>query len=197
MDIFSNLKKNNNEIQQIEPSIEPEKITKKDIKNIFNDEKDENIDEKMKLIYSIQHFGNNNRFGSYLKELGHKFDDNYLKKLSLNELKFELEKNYSAITNKNNNSFIDNGLEHFLNFIENLITNKTKYKINGSTKKLFKNERFLDLLEILKLKYNIPFIKLDPVMEITLIILQTAFMQHQMNNIVGSFKTNINLDEEI
>jgi hypothetical protein len=193
MDIFSNLKKGGTEsIDTQQPN-----ITNNELKNVFTDKNDDDIKEKMKLIYSIQHFGSNTRFGEYLKDHGFKYDEIYLKKLSVEELKFELEKNYAAITNKNNNSFIDTGLEQFLNFIENIITNKTKYKINGTTKKLFENERFLDLLEILKLKYNIPFIKLDPIMEITLIVIQTAFMTHQMNNIVSSFKTSVDLDEEV
>ena len=196
MDVFSNLKKGSGEpqIEQTTPD-----ISSKELKSLLKEDRtdDGDIKEKMKLIYSIQHFGKNIRFGDYLKEQGHKYDDIYLRKLTIEELKFELEKNYTAITNKNNNSFIDTGLEQFLNFIENIIANKTKYKINGTTKKLFENERFLDLIEILKLKYNIPFIKLDPAMEISLIVIQTAFMQHQMNNIVDSFKTKIDLDEEI
>jgi hypothetical protein len=58
--------------------------------------KPEDIDttqQKAKLIYSIQQYGKNPRLGTYLRQqCNHRFDDGYLKRLSLDDLQLELEK---------------------------------------------------------------------------------------------------------
>ena len=42
-----------------------------------------NHQEKAKLIYAIQSYGKNKRFGTYLRQqCNHRYDDGYLKKLS-------------------------------------------------------------------------------------------------------------------
>lgn len=193
-DIFSNLKKG----KQEENKKEDDKLIKELIKEDKQEKKTENPTEKMKLIYQIQHFGKNKRFGEYLKnECKHNFEEGYLRKLTIDELKLELEKQTVALSNKNNNSLIDSSLEKFIEFVENIVHNKTKLKIKGTTQKLFSDDHFLDLLEIIKLKYNIPFVKLDPVLEISLIILQTCFIQHQANTFMINFKPSMDLDEEI
>jgi len=193
-DVFSNLKKN----KQEEIKKEDDKLIKELIKEDKIEKKVDDPKEKIKLIYQIQHFGNNKRFGEYLKnECHHNFDEAYLRKLTIEELKLELDKQSIALSNKNNNSLIDNSLEKFIEFVENIVHNKTRYKIKGTTEKLFADDHFLDLLEILKLKYNIPFLKMDPMLEISLIILQAAFIQHQANSFMTGFKPSVDLDEEI
>lgn len=193
-DIFSNLKKG----KQDENKKEDDKLIKEIIKEDKQDKKTEDPKEKIKLIYQIQYFGKNKRFGDYLKnDCKHNFDEGYLRKLTIEELKLELEKQTVALSNKNNNSLIDSSLEKFIEFVENIVHNKTKLKIKGTTQKLFADDHFLDLLEIIKLKYNIPFIKMDPILEISLIILQTAFITHQANTFMISFKPSVDLDEEI
>ena len=193
-DVFANLKKN----KQEEIKKEDDKLIKELIKEEKQEKKTDDPKERIKLIYSIKHFENNKRFGNYLKnECKHNFDENYLRKLSIEELKLELEKQTVAISNKNNSSLIDSSLEKFIEFVENIVHNKTKYKIKGTTQKLFADDHFLDLLEIIKLKYNIPFMKLDPALEISLIILQTAFITHQANSFMTGFKPSVDLDQEI
>ena len=193
-DVFANLKKN----KQEEIKKDDDKLMKELIKEDKQEKKTDDPKERIKLIYQIQHFSKNKRFGEYLKnECKHNFDENYLRKLSIDELKLELEKQSIALSNKNNNSLIDSSLEKFIEFIENIVHNKTKYKIKGTTQKLFADDHFLDVLEIIKLKYNIPFLKMDPMLEISLIILQTAFIQHQANSFMTGFKPSVDLDEEI
>lgn len=196
IDVFSNLKKNNKEEQK------QNKEADKMIKEIMKEDKavkpTDDPKEKMKLIYSIQSFGKNKRFGDYLKnECQHNFSEGYLRKLTIEELKLELEKQQAALSNRNNSSLIDSSLEKFLQFAETMVHNKTKYKIAGTTQKLYGDENFLDLIEMVKLKYSIPFVKLDPVVELSLVVLQTCWIQHQSNTFMTSFQTSVDLDEEI
>ena len=108
----------------------------------------------------------------------------------------QIEKINILLSNKSNNNILDIATEGGLNFIETIISAKTKFKINGTTAKLFQDEHFLDLLELLKLKYNVPTLKLDPAVEILFIVLQTGFIQYQTNTVLSKFTSHTNLDEE-
>ena len=161
------------------------------------------LEKKSKLIYQIQHYGKNKRLGKYLREQGHNFSDSYLRSLSIHELELELKKQDVILANKQNNNIIDKGVEFGLVFIENQVHETTDCKVKGTTEKLFMNDNFLDLLERVKLKYNIPGLQLDPLSEMMLIIIQTAMMTHQINMISKNtkkeehFDTKCNLDEEV
>jgi hypothetical protein len=181
-----------------------EKETKEDtsfVKDCIKEHKEKTRDdpkEKASLIFRIQFYGNNKRFGSYLKEeCNLNFNESHLKGMSIEELQLQIEKINLLLSNKSNNNVVDMIGEGGLTFLENIITNKTKYKINGTTNKLFKDEHFLDLLELLKLKYNLPTIKLDPAVEILFLVVQTAFLTHQMNSVLDQFSSSTNLDEEV
>ena len=52
------------------------------------------------------------------------------------------------------------------------------------------------MLELLKLKYNVPTLKIDPALEILFIVLQTGFIQYQTNTVLSKFTSHTNLDEE-
>ena len=87
-DVFANLKKN----KQEEIKKDDDKLMKELIKEDKQEKKTDDPKEKIKLIYSIQHFGKNKRFGDYLKdECHHNFDESYLRKLSIEELKLEVK----------------------------------------------------------------------------------------------------------
>ena len=100
---------NNNDIDPFENinEIIPDKKTKKQpkqkeikmVKEIINDQEKPNekskgsAKERAQIIFTLQSYGNNKRFGPYLKnDCNIKFDESHLKKMSLDELKLELEK---------------------------------------------------------------------------------------------------------
>ena len=99
-----------------------------------------------------------------------------------------------ALANKQNNNLIDNGLKNCLSFVENMIHDKTKFKIQGTSEKLWADDHFLELLERVKLKYNVPFLKMDPLLELSLVVGQTALICHQQNKYKMELTTNIDLD---
>ena len=153
---------------------------------------------KAKLIYGIQAYGKNKRLGKYLEqECGHRFDDKYLKNLSLTELKLELEKQEVALGGKQNNGLIDQGIHNGLLFAENIVVRTSRLNVQGTTEALYKDEHYLDLLERVKMKYTLPFVKLDPVMELALVIGQTAMLCHHTNTYRDTLHTSTNLDEEV
>lgn len=154
--------------------------------------------EKAKLIYAIQQYGKNKRFGTYLRQqCNHRFDDVYLRKLSLSELELELDKQEVSLANKSNNSIIDTALKGGLTVAENIVCTKTKFNISGTTEKLYEDDHYLDLLERVKIKYNMPFVTLDPVVELALVIGQTAMLVHHQNNFSSSLTSDVDLSKEV
>lgn len=153
--------------------------------------------QKAKLIYQIQMYGKNSRLGSHLKSAGHRFDESYLRSLSVSDLQLELEKQDVALANRTNNSLIDTGIKGGLSFMETALHNKSKFKVKGTTDKLWQDDHFLDLLERIKLKYNLPFVQMDPMLELIITIVQTGMIMHQTNSFKEQLGTKCNLDEEI
>ena len=66
--------------------------------------------------------------------------------------------------------------------IETMACKSSKYKLQGTTETLYGDDHYLDLLERVKMKYATPFITLDPVLELALVIGQTAILTHHQNN---------------
>jgi hypothetical protein len=146
---------------------------------------------------AIQAYGNNQRFGAYLKKNGGNYKDSYLKKLSVEDLKLELEKQELILSNKTNNGILDTGIKNGLKIGENLVHNTTKYKVKGTTQELYGNEHYLDLVERCKMKYCNVSIKLDPLLETALVIGQTAVMVHGRNSMLENTKTSRDLNEDV
>jgi hypothetical protein len=150
--------------------------------------------QKAKLIYSIQQYGKNKRLGTYLRqECGHRYDDAYLSKLTIANLQLELEKQEVALGSRSNGSMIDVVLKNGLTLAENAISSKTKFNITGTTHQLYEDDHYLDLLERVKMKYTMPFVRLDPVMELAMSIAQTAMVVHAQNKM----KENLIVDSTI
>jgi hypothetical protein len=158
---------------------------------------DEDIENKSSLIFKIQSYGKNKRFGKKLRHAKHNFTSGYLQKKTIDELKLELESIDMTLSDGQNSDFIDNGLKYGLSIVETVISGKTIFQINGTTEKCFLDEHFLDLLERVKYKYGIGSMKLDPLMELILFVGQTALVIHQTNKLLAKSNININLDEEV
>lgn len=178
----------------------PEKKTAKQTKQeteafteVIKQESKDTTQEKAKLIYAIQQYGKNKRLGTYLRqECGLRYDDAYLKKMSVPDLKLELEKQEVSLGSRSNGSLIDVVLKNGLTIAENAISTRTKFDIKGTTQQLYEDDVYLDLLERVKMKYTIPFVKLDPVLELAMTIGQTAMIVHAQNK----FKENLIVPED-
>lgn len=175
-----------------------EKTIIKDVKETTKDSNTGgNHQEKAKLIYAIQAYGKNARLGTYLRQqCCHRFDETYLKKLTLDELKLELEKQEVALGNKQNNGVIDTVLRNGLKVVETVISQRTKFQVHGTTDTLYEDDHYLDLLERVKMKYSLPFVQLDPVLELAMVIGQTGMIMHAKNTFSSSLNTN-NIDLDI
>jgi hypothetical protein len=98
-----------------------------------------------------------------------------------------------ALGSRSNGSLVDVVLKNGLVLTENLITQRTQFNVAGTTEQLYQDDNYLDLLERIKMKYTMPFIKLDPVMELGLCVAQTAMVMHAQNK----FKDSLQLDPDI
>lgn len=207
MDPFAGLKELNTQ-QEAEPKGkkgkkkgEPkvEKATIADVNVVAKAADDGTHQEKAKLIYAIQAYGKNVRLGTYLRQqCCHRFDETYLKKLTLDELKLELEKQEVALGNKQNNGVIDTVLKNGLTVVETMISQRTKFQVNGTTERLYEDDHYLDLLERVKMRYSLPFVQLDPILELALVIGQTGMMVHAQNQFSSSLSENsIDLDVKV
>ena len=119
--------------------------------------------------------------------------------MSLEDLKMEMEKNIIAVGKKNQCSAIDIMIKRGLQISEKIVSNKTPLLLDGMTDQLFENEAFLDNLEMIKLKYTMPFSDMPPEMNLMLSVVQTGLLIHNQNKykmqIIDS--SNSNLEEEI
>jgi hypothetical protein len=156
---------------------------------------DASIRNKTGLIFSIQSYYKSDRFGKYLKSQGKIKTEAKLKQMSIDDLKIELESLDMTIANRGSGDFIQTMLKNGLTMGEVVVHDRTNLKVKGTTKQLFENDRFLDLVERVKLKYGLPSVQLDPALELSLVIVQTAMTVHQQNLFLESVKNhNLELD---
>jgi hypothetical protein len=136
-DVFSNLKKGS---AKEEIKKEDDKLIKELIKKEEKPEKQlDDPKEKIKLIYSIQHFGKNKRFGDYLKhECNHDFSESYLRKLFINENNNFKYINNDDIKNKIINDKLINKHNKEINYIIDDNTNTT-LKSRNDISKIYKD----------------------------------------------------------
>ena len=187
----------------------PDKKTKKqpkEIKMVKEQEKPKesskgSAKERAQMIFTLQAYGNNKRFGPYLKnDCNIKFDESHLKKMSLDELKLELEKINVSLSNKNNSNMFDVVIKNTIKMAETMITRRSQLQLEGMTDTLLEDDVFLDLVERLKMKYNIgiPFTSLPLEVELLLTIFQTGMICHQKNKFEMSIvDSKIDLNEKV
>jgi hypothetical protein len=169
--------------------IEPTEVKKQPKSNDFK--------EKATLIYAIKAYTRSKRFAKYLKSQGKTFSEVRLQKMTVEQLNLELETLDLTIADRGNSDFIDNLVKSGLTFSEQIINDRTKIKISGTTNELFESDKFLDLLERVKLKYGLPSVKLDPALELLFLALTTGMACHQANSFNnGLINDDIDLDIE-
>ena len=158
----------------------------------------DDVKEKASLIYAIKSYGRSTRFKKYLKSQGKSFSDAKLSKMSVDNLKLELESLDLTIADRGNSTFIDGIIKSGLQFTENIVDDRTQMKIKGTTAELFENDKFLDLIERVKLKHGLPGVQLDPAIELLFVAMTTAMAIHQSNSFRNDLvDDSINLDEPV
>jgi hypothetical protein len=194
-------------IEDDQPSKPKSKKPKKSKKIILDDiieptpakkqPKSNDYKEKATLIYAIKAYTRSKRFAKYLKSQGKTFSEVRLQKMTVEQLNLELETLDLTIADRGNSDFIDNLVKGGLLFSENIVNDRTKMKIAGTTNELFESDKFLDLLERVKLKYGLPSVKLDPALELLFLALTTGMACHQANSFNnGLINDDIDLDTE-
>lgn len=169
----------------------------KAVKEVSAEDTKEDVNKKAKLIYALQNIGKNKRFSKYLRDQGCRFDEGYLRKLTVKELEFEVEKSNVVLANKSNTGLIDIVVKNGLRTGETLVSSRTQFQIRGTTDILFEDEHFLDLLERIKIKHATPFFDMPPELELALTVAQTALMVHNSNKFSDQLTTNIDLEQEV
>lgn len=142
---------------------------------------DDTTKERATLIFAIKAYGKSARFSKYLKEQGKQFGETRLQKMSVDQLKLELESLDLIVASRGSGDLIQTIVHNGMTFAEAIVHKRTKFKVAGTTHELFENDRFLDLLERVKLKYGMPSVQIDPALELSLVVVQTAMTVHQQN----------------
>lgn len=158
----------------------------------------DNTKDRASVIFAIKAYHKSPRFAKFLKSQGKVCTEARLTKMTLDQLKLELESLDMTVAGKGNGDFIQGLIKNGLLMTESIVHDRTKFKVKGTSNELFENERFLDLLERVKLKYGLPSVQLDPALELSLVVMQTAMAVHSQHTFMdGLTDTNLNLDEEI
>jgi hypothetical protein len=154
--------------------------------------------DQQKLIDTIKQYCTNKRFCGHLKG---EINVNNLESLDVEQLQEKLDKIDRILSTRGNQGMIDNGMKMAMVTLENIVDSKTTLNVRGTTEACWVNELFLDKLEQVKIKYNLNLmenVKLDPALELSLIIFQTGLMCHKRNGILAdTADSSIDLDAEI
>jgi hypothetical protein len=187
------------EVKKKKKAKKPTKTEKRIVdEHVKNMKPKEGVKERATLIYAIKAYGKSTRFKKYLKSQGKTFGETRLQKMNIEQLKLELETLDILISNRGNSDLIDTVVKSGISFAENIVDSRTKLKIKGTAAELFENDKFLDLLERVKLKYGMPSLNLDPALELAFVVFSTALAIHQSNGFKNDLLDDtIDLDEEV
>jgi hypothetical protein len=126
-------------------------------------------------------YGKSDILGPYLQKRGHALTDTKVNKLNFAQCTYELESIEVSLCNKGNKEIVDAGILGAMDMIEKQVAQRSRWNVQGTTEKCFKNEHWLFLLERVRLKHSLGIGKLDPVTELSLVTFQTAGMMHIEN----------------
>lgn len=171
----------------------PEPKPKKKKKKVVEDEEKEPPKKKTKaepevapeernaLVFTVKQYQNNKILGPFLKG---KVDFKNVEKLPAKELKDKLSQIELALADRGASEIVDASIKWFMQLMEGLVSNRTIYNIRGTSEALLSDEHWLFLLERTKMKYGLNFApKMDPLFELTLVTMQTAFVAMKKNEI--------------
>jgi hypothetical protein len=134
-------------------------------------------ESKQNMLQVIERYGNNDRFGKYLKTKGFSLCNQVtLSKKSNTELEELVNRVRFCINTKNSTGISDTVLMKLVHTGETVVTENSggEVVLTGLTERLWSNDKFLDLLETLKLEY-MSFINIDYRLQLIAIISTTAY----------------------
>ncbi len=145
-----------------------------------NEEKENEDEEKQRIIMVLARYINNRRFGEFIqKKLKIKFTEPQLQKKKLTTLKGLLSKIKTHLTNKGSDQMFDllvkNGLITYEKMLNSYID------ISGFSDNLLNNSDFLDSLEMVKIE-NIN-LTIPPMYQLLFTIISTTYISYQINRI--------------
>lgn len=153
--------------------------------------------DRANLIYKLNTYKKNKRLGPKLRDSGFNLSESHYNSLSVDDLKLEVAKYDMELSRNGAHDIVDHGLKFGLKVGENIVSKRTPLKVEGTCDELFNNDHFLDLLERVKLKYNLGIAtQMDPLLELSLVIFQTGLMVHGKNKFKDQIKTDIDLNQE-
>ena len=158
---------------------------------------DEDIKLKTQKLLQLRQYFNSPLISKHLKDNGLKWDKKY-EKMGIEEIETNIQNIEILIANRSNNNTLNSAIHSSLRIMENNIHNRTKFKIQGMTDSLEKDDSWNWNLELIRIKYLLPFSNPDPILSCALILSQTAMLTHRMNtmNIIDT-NNNIDLDVKI
>ena len=160
------------------------KQEKKQKKQQQNKVKDDDGDERQKIIWKIKKYLASPRFGEYItKELGIKYTQAQLQRMSQSTLQNILSRIRVSVDMKNTDSLFERMTKGGALAMETS-AGSMGYNIDGFADELFRNEEFLNALEKTKIEADLPTI--PPPVQMLLIASQVAFICHTKNRIKQS-----------
>jgi len=142
-------------------SKQEEKIVEKELKKLSSKPDPEEIAKREELLLSLCRYGNSKRLGAYLSSLEFSFDPKKLRQMTSDDLSEMLTRVETALSHKNQNSYIGTGIKITTGFIERVTSQhpvlSRTFNCAGLTMALEQNEDYLDALEELDIKYGTKF----------------------------------------
>ena len=126
-------------------------------------------------------YGRSALIGPKLKKAHINCDPKALRRLPRQKLPLLLDEVEEVLEGEMSGELADAVLKQGLVCLENLVANRSKYQISGTTEACFANDRWCFLLERAKLRAGIGLQRLDPMTELALLTAQTAAITHAKN----------------
>ena len=156
-------------------------------------------DEVVLALAKLRLYGANELLGPLLKEEYH-FNNLHitaLRKMKKPELLALLEDVEQCLASHSQSTIANSALKGAMSMLESLISSKSKYNVEGTTKACFDNQHFEITLERAKIAYGVGSVNMPPATELALIAANTALMVAAQNKMSESQKCEIDLEKEI
>lgn len=131
-------------------------------------------------------YGRSALIGPKLKKAHINCDPKALRRLPRQKLPLLLDEVEEVLEGEMSGELADAVLKQGLVCLENLVANRSRYQISGTTEACFANDRWCFLLERAKLRAGIGLQRLDPMTELALLTAQTAAITHAKNTMFAA-----------
>lgn len=188
--IQSKQKRQEQNVKYLVKKKDTKKLSKKDTKD--KDKDKDKQEEKNNLITKIEKYQSNVTLGPIIKEeMKLNYDRSQLEKKSIKKLEDILKKIRDHLSNRGLNNFVDTTAEYGCKIYEKLLT-RYGIDISGFSDTILNDDNFWYELEALKCEISFP--SMPPHMKIMYTILQTTYIQYQINKfskMIGNNNPNV------